>query len=84
MYCCGSRGGVTPGVSGQVTIVMGSGAKSFEGMDRNGVKSSSYGPADSSYSFIKNSEPGHIEYATRFGLGVYDIGKIKVRKTELA
>ncbi len=57
-------GGFTPRVSGQVTIVMGSGAKSFEGMDRNGVKSSSDGPADSSYSFIKNSEPGQIQWYT--------------------
>jgi uncharacterized protein (DUF362 family) len=29
-------------------------------------------------------EPGHIEYATRFGLGVYDIKKIQVRKIEVA
>lgn len=29
-------------------------------------------------------EPGHIEYATRFGLGVYDIGKIQVKKLELS
>ena len=28
-------------------------------------------------------EPGHIEYASRLGLGVYDIKKIKVRKIEL-
>lgn len=28
-------------------------------------------------------EPGHIEYAVRFGLGVYDIGKIQVKKVEL-
>jgi uncharacterized protein (DUF362 family) len=28
-------------------------------------------------------EPGHIEYASRLGLGVYDIKKIKVRSIEL-
>ena len=28
-------------------------------------------------------EPGHIEYASTLGLGVYDINKIEVRKTEL-
>ncbi len=28
-------------------------------------------------------EPGHIEYAGSLGLGVYDLGKIQVRKVEL-
>jgi uncharacterized Fe-S center protein len=28
-------------------------------------------------------EPGHIEYASRLGLGVYDINQIKVRRIEL-
>ncbi len=28
-------------------------------------------------------EPGHIEFATRFGLGVYDLGKIKDTRIEL-
>lgn len=53
----------TPGVSAQVTIVMGPGAQSFEGIGRNGVKSSSYGPSDSSYSF-KSGEPGQIDWIT--------------------
>ena len=53
----------TPGVSGQVTIVMGPGAESFEGIGRNGVKSSSYGPGDSTYSF-KSGEPGQIDWIT--------------------
>ncbi len=53
-----------PGASGQVTIVIGPGATSFEGMGRNGVKSSSYGPGDSTYSFIKNGEPGQIDWIT--------------------
>jgi hypothetical protein len=54
----------TPGVSGQVTIVMGPGAQSFEGIGRNGVKSSSYGPGDAAYSFIQNGEPGQIDWIT--------------------
>jgi hypothetical protein len=54
----------TPGVSGQVTIVIGSGAQSFEGIGRNGVKSSSYGPGDAAYSFIQNGEPGQIDWIT--------------------
>ena len=56
-------GAFTPGVSGQVTIVMGPGATSFEGIGRNGVKSSSYGPSDSTYSF-KSGEPGQIDWIT--------------------
>ncbi|MBZ5590897.1 MAG: DUF362 domain-containing protein [Acidobacteriia bacterium] len=28
-------------------------------------------------------EPGHIEYASKLGLGVYDIGKIQARKIDL-
>lgn len=54
----------TPGASGQVTIVIGPGAKSFDGKERNVVKSSSYGPRHSTYSFIKNGEPGQIEWYT--------------------
>ena len=54
----------TPGVSGQVTIVMGPGATSFEGIGRNGVKSSSSGPGDATYSFIQNGEPGQIDWIT--------------------
>lgn len=53
----------TPGVSSQVTIVMGAGAASFEGMGRNGVKSSSYGPGDATYSF-KSGEVGQIDWIT--------------------
>ena len=53
----------TPGVSGQVTIVMGPGVTSFEGIGRNGVKSSSSGPGDASYSF-KSGEPGQIDWIT--------------------
>jgi hypothetical protein len=53
----------TPGVSGQVTIVMGPGVTSFDGIGRNGVKSSSSGPGDASYSF-KSGEPGQIDWIT--------------------
>jgi uncharacterized protein (DUF362 family) len=28
-------------------------------------------------------EPGHIEYASKLGLGVYDVAKIRVKKIEL-
>lgn len=57
-------GVLTPGTSGLVTILMGPGVKSFEGKDRNGVTSSGYGPGVSTYSFIKNGEPGHIDWIT--------------------
>lgn len=56
-------GALTQGTSGQVTIVMGPGATSFEGRGRNGVKSSSYGPDNSTYSFT-NGEPGKIDWIT--------------------
>jgi LCCL domain len=59
-------GVLTPGTSGQVTIVTGSGAESFQGMQRNGVTSLSYGPWDSTYSFIKNGEPGQIDWYTTY------------------
>jgi len=53
----------TPGASSQVTIVMGPGAASFDGTGRNGVKSSSSGPSDSTYSF-KSGEVGQIDWIT--------------------
>lgn len=53
----------TPGVSGQVTIVMGPGATAFEGIGRKGVKSSSSGPGDATYSF-KSGQPGQIDWIT--------------------
>ncbi|MCP5119882.1 MAG: hypothetical protein GY953_54480 [bacterium] len=28
-------------------------------------------------------EPGHIEYASQIGLGVYDLSEIRVRKIEV-
>jgi len=54
----------TPGVSNQVTIVMGPGAASFEGMERNNVTSSSHGPGAVTYSFTKSGEVGQIDWIT--------------------
>src|SRR5512143_1751459 len=50
--CAGAihAGVLAPGTSGQVTIVMGAGAQSFQGTQRNGVTSLSYGPWSSTYS----------------------------------
>lgn len=59
-------GVLTPGKSGQVTIVMGAGASSFQGTLRNGVTSLSYGPWSSTYSFIANNEPGQIDWHTTY------------------
>jgi LCCL domain-containing protein len=59
-------GVLTAGTSGQVTIVMGSGAQSFQGTQRNGVTSLSYGAWESTYSFSKGSEPGQIDWYTTF------------------
>ena len=59
-------GVLTPGTSGQVTIVMGAGAQSFQGTQRNGVTSLNYGPWSSTYSFTKNSEAGQIDWHTTF------------------
>jgi hypothetical protein len=59
-------GVLTAGTSGQVTIVMGAGTQSFQGTQRNGVTSLSYGPWDSTYSFIKNNEPGQIDWSTTY------------------
>ena len=57
---------LTPGASGQVTILMGREAESFQGTQRNGVTSLSYGSWSSTYTFIKNSEPGHIDWYTTY------------------
>lgn len=54
----------TSGTSGQVTIVIGPRASSFKPEKRHDVTSLSYGPSDSTYSFIKNGEPGQIEWYT--------------------
>ena len=59
-------GVLTRGTSGQVTIVMGAGVQSFQGTQRNGVTSLSYGPWSSTYTFIKNGEAGQIDWYTSF------------------
>ena len=59
-------GVLTRGTTGQVTIVMGGGADSFEGTSRNGVTSVGYGPWSSTFTFIKNSEAGQIDWYTSY------------------
>lgn len=59
-------GVLTRGTTGQVTIVMGPRAESFQGKERNGVTSLAYGPWDSTYTFIKSGEPGQIDWNTTY------------------
>jgi hypothetical protein len=54
------------GTSGQVTIVMGGKVESLQGTQRNGVESWNYGAWSSTYSFIKNSENGEIDWHTTY------------------
>ena len=61
-------GVLTRGTTGQVTIVMGGGAESFEGTSKNGVTSLGYGPGSSTYSFVANSQAGQIDWYTTFDL----------------
>jgi hypothetical protein len=49
---------------GIVTILIGSGAKSFKGSDRNGIASQDYGAWGYSYSFVQGGEPGSITWKT--------------------
>jgi hypothetical protein len=55
-----------PGIPGQVTIKIGAATNAFDALQRNGVTSLSYGAADTTYSFVSNSEPGQIEWNTKF------------------
>jgi len=59
-------GALIRGTSSQVTIVMGGSVEVLQGTQRNGIESWSYGPWSSTYSFIKNSEPGQIDWHTTF------------------
>jgi hypothetical protein len=59
-------GVLTRGTTGQVTIVMGTGANAFEGTSRNGVTSLGYGPWGSTYSFVSNSQAGQIDWYTSY------------------
>ncbi len=54
------------GTTGQVTIVMGGPAESFQGTERNGVTSASSGPWSSTYSFVPNTQAGQIDWYTTY------------------
>jgi hypothetical protein len=58
----------TPGRAAQVTIVLLGPAASFEGTQRNGVSSQSYGPWEGSFAFGCSGEPGQIDWSTSYGL----------------
>jgi hypothetical protein len=57
-------GALPPFQAGVVTIVFGSGAKSFTGSARNGVTTRSYGPWDYTYTFARDGQPGTISWRT--------------------
>lgn len=57
-------GVLKPGRAGVVTLVIGKGAKSFEGSEQNGVRTSSYGAWPYSYEFRRSGEPGSIAWNT--------------------
>jgi hypothetical protein len=57
-------GALKAGQAGVVTIVLGTGAESFTGSERNGVASRSYGRHGYSYSFTRDSGPGTINWRT--------------------
>ena len=50
--------------AGIVTILIGNGAKSFKGSDRNRIASYDYGAWGHSYSFVQDGEPGSISWKT--------------------
>ncbi|MGH8204204.1 MAG: LCCL domain-containing protein [Steroidobacteraceae bacterium] len=52
------------GRAGVVTILIGNGAKSFKGSDRNGIASHDYGAWGHSYSFVQDSTTGSISWKT--------------------
>jgi len=57
-------GVLKPGRAGLVTLLIGSGEKSFKGSDRNGIASHDYGAWGYSYSFVQGGEPGSISWKT--------------------
>lgn len=57
-------GVLQPGVSGAVTIVIGSGAESFPASDRNGVKTRSYAAWPYSYTFATDGALSPIAWTT--------------------
>ena len=52
------------GRAGVVTILIGDGAKSFTGSERNRIVSHDYGAWEHSYSFVHDDEPGSITWKT--------------------
>ena len=52
------------GRAGIVTILIGNGAKSFKGSERNRIVSHDYGAWGHSYSFVQDGEPGSISWKT--------------------
>jgi hypothetical protein len=54
----------TRGISTAVTIVMEADKPSFTASTRNSVKSLAYGPWSGSYSFVRNGQPGQIDWHT--------------------
>lgn len=57
-------GVLKPGRAGVVSIVLGLGATSFEGSQRNGVTSEKYGRWDYSFTFARDAAPGEIAWTT--------------------
>jgi hypothetical protein len=57
-------GVLRPGLTGIVTIVIGSGADSFASTTRNGVTSKSYGRWGTSYTFARDGTAGQIGWLT--------------------
>jgi hypothetical protein len=60
-------GVLEPRRAGVVTIVIGSGAKSFRGSERNGVTTRGYGAWPYSFTFVTDSAPGTIAWNTQWG-----------------
>ena len=65
-------GTLQPGVPGQVTIRVGAATELFRESVRNNVTSLPYGPADTTYSFIGNNEPGQIDWHTTYNIAPDD------------
>jgi hypothetical protein len=57
-------GVLAPATAGVVTILIGGGAPSFKGTERNGVSSKAYAAWPHSYSFVTDGTPGSVTWAT--------------------
>jgi hypothetical protein len=64
----------TAGTTSQVTLRMGGEAGPLQGTTRNGVTSSTYASAYSTYSFISNGEAGQISWNTTYDRVPDDFG----------